>query len=131
LTILFQDTNPLPKEKPVSLLPLLTVLFILSYGMLTYLVMQQASTIDSQRILIRQLLGDSVELSAMKGKAIQAQNPRGNQPPAQEQPQTDSAKPKGGAVRKAQPDTNRRQMPEKPSKNTGVVLDTRRVTLNL
>jgi len=132
LTILFQETNQLPKQKPVSLLPLLTILFIFSYGMLTYLVIQQARTIDTQRGLIRTLLGDSVELSSMKGKAAraQAQSEAPTRPQPSAEPQPESAKPKAGAVRK-DPQVNKRQAPEKPSKNTGVVLDTRRVMFTL
>lgn len=134
LTILFQDSNQLPKQKPISLLPLLTILFIFSYGMLTYLVVQQGRTIDSQRGLIRTLLGDSIELSSMKGKAARAQAEAQTQPQNQvqppSQPQVESLKPKSGVTRR-DPQVNKRQVPEKPSKNNGVVLDTRRVTFTL
>ena len=58
-----------PKKKR-SLLPLLTVLFLLSYGLMTVLIMEQGSTIQSQRNLIQVLLRDSTELWAAKGKAI-------------------------------------------------------------
>lgn len=57
--------------KKLSLLPLLTVLFLLSYGLMTLLIVEQGATIESQRGLIKEMLHDSVELSAMKGKAIQ------------------------------------------------------------
>ena len=56
-----------------SLLPVLTILFLVSYGLLTMLVVEQGRTIDSQRNLIHLLFGDSVQLSSMKGKAIQKQ----------------------------------------------------------
>jgi hypothetical protein len=139
LTILFQDSNQVPREKPVSLLPLLTILFILSYAMLTYLVVQQATTIDSQRVLIRQLLGDSLELSAMKNKTAQPVAPGQNQIPAQVQPQPQvqpqapvtSAQPKAGTAANSQREMKKHPQPERPSKNTGVVLDARRVTFNL
>jgi hypothetical protein len=58
-----------PKKK-WSLLPLLTVLFLLSYGLMTVLIVEQGSTIQSQRSLIQVLLRDSTELWAAKGKAI-------------------------------------------------------------
>jgi len=60
------------------MLPILTVLFLISYGLMTLLIVEQGSTIQSQRTLIQQLLGDSTELSAMKSKAIhqQAQAPK-------------------------------------------------------
>ncbi|HEY6766877.1 MAG TPA: hypothetical protein VI386_19120 [Candidatus Sulfotelmatobacter sp.] len=56
------------------MLPLLTVLFLLSYGLMTMLIVEQGSTIDSQRVLIRELFRDSTELSASKNKAIQEKN---------------------------------------------------------
>ena len=53
------------------MLPVLTILFLISYGLMTLLIVEQGNTIQSQRSLIQQLLGDSTELSAMKGKARQ------------------------------------------------------------
>ena len=50
-------------------LPLLTVLFLISYGLMTMLIVEQGRTIESQRALIRELFGDSKELSVMKMKA--------------------------------------------------------------
>jgi len=49
---------------------LLTVLFLFSYGLMTVLIVEQGSTIQSQRNLIKVLLRDSTELWAAKGKAI-------------------------------------------------------------
>ena len=57
-------------NKKWSLLPLLTVLFLFSYGLMTVLIVEQGSTIQSQRNLIKILLRDSTELWAAKGKAI-------------------------------------------------------------
>ena len=54
------------RKKKVSLLPVLVGLFVISYGLLTTLVVFQDRTIDSQRTLIQQLFQDSVQLSAMK-----------------------------------------------------------------
>ena len=61
----------LSKKKEISLLPLLTVLFLISYALLVVLVVEQGNTITSQRWLIRQLFVDSTELTALKGKALQ------------------------------------------------------------
>jgi hypothetical protein len=47
-------------------LPLLTVLFLISYGLMTMLIVEQGQTIESQRVLIRELFRDSTELSAVK-----------------------------------------------------------------
>jgi hypothetical protein len=72
--------NPsLPSPNPIvpkkhSLLPLLTVLFLFSYGLMTMLIVEQGSTIESQRSLIHQLMSDSTELSTVKGKASRDKN---------------------------------------------------------
>jgi hypothetical protein len=59
-----------PKPKKV-LLSILVVLFLISYGLMTLLIVEQGRTIESQRRLIRDLFGDSTQLSDLKGKAIQ------------------------------------------------------------
>ena len=58
-----------PKKKQ-TLLPLLTVVFILSYGLMTMLIVEQGSVIQSQRNLIKILSRDSSELWGMRGKAL-------------------------------------------------------------
>ena len=50
------------------MLPLLVILFIVSYGILTMLVFEQGETIESQRSLIREMLKDSTQLATLKGK---------------------------------------------------------------
>lgn len=60
---------PAPKKKR-SLLPLLTAVFVLSYGLMTMLIVEQGAAIQSQGNLIKILSTDSHELWAMKGKAI-------------------------------------------------------------
>jgi hypothetical protein len=63
-----------PPRKKRGWLPLLTVLFCLSYGLMTMLIVEQGATIESQRALIRELFRDSSELSATKMKAQQEKN---------------------------------------------------------
>jgi hypothetical protein len=53
-----------------SLLPVLTILFLFSYGLMTVLIVEQGSVIQSQRNLIKVLTRDSTELWMGKGKAI-------------------------------------------------------------
>ena len=78
---------------------------------MTLLIMEQATTIETQRVLIRDLFHDSAELSAMKGKAVrennaqqQAKSPKDSpaqdqaQPPSQTAPQHGTQK-KAGAQR--------------------------------
>lgn len=63
------DAPATPKKH--GWLPLLTVLFLISYGLMTMLIVEQGATIESQRALIRELFRDSTELSAMKTRAQQ------------------------------------------------------------
>jgi len=101
LTTLFSDTaittlapiDAPTKPKRRSWLPVLTVLFVISYALMTMLIMEQGSTIESQRVLIRELFRDSSELSASKMKAqrekngIRSQNPSARtQPPVTQAP---------------------------------------------
>jgi hypothetical protein len=68
------DPTVSQNKSKTSLLPVLVVLFVISYTLLVVLVIEQNSTITSQSWLIKQLLVDSTELSAMKGKAKQKQH---------------------------------------------------------
>jgi len=73
LTTLFGNTAVMPIAAPKtkrSLMPLLTVVFLASYGLMTLLIVEQGRTIQSQRNLIQVLAGDSTELWALKGKAL-------------------------------------------------------------
>jgi hypothetical protein len=58
------ETAAAPKKR--GWLPLLTVLFLISYALMTMLIIEQGQTIESQRVLIRELFRDSTELSALK-----------------------------------------------------------------
>jgi hypothetical protein len=93
LTTLFGDTaitTIAPIDAPVrrkkrGWLPLLTVLFMISYGLMTMLIVEQGSTIESQRVLIRELFRDSTELSATKMKAQREKNALTQAPSAKAQ----------------------------------------------
>jgi hypothetical protein len=78
---------PATPTKKRGWLPLLTILFMISYGLMTMLIVEQGRTIESQRALIRDLFRDSTELSAVKMKALeehaQAQNPSSQTPSTQ------------------------------------------------
>ena len=50
------------------MMPLLVILFVISYCILTMLVFEQGQTIESQRSLIREMLKDSTQLAALKDK---------------------------------------------------------------
>jgi len=77
LTISFGHTDvqpATPASQKRGWLPLLTVLFLISYGLMTMLIVEQGSTIENQRALIRDLFHDSAELSALKGKSVRENN---------------------------------------------------------
>jgi hypothetical protein len=68
-TVSLTDISAVPKKH--GWLPLLTVLFLISYGLMTMLIVEQGQTIESQRTLIRELFRDSTELSSMKTRSRQ------------------------------------------------------------
>jgi len=121
-----------------SLLPILTVLFMISYGLMTLLIVEQGSTIQSQRTLIQQLIGDSTELSALKGKGIQQQQTEQvptAAPPVQAQQNQSVATPSTQATpsekqRTAQNKAHR-PMPEKPPVPASDIADARRTLMSI
>jgi hypothetical protein len=68
--ILLATPSPKPSR---SALPILVVLFVISYSLMTLLVFEQARTIESQRGLIHSLFQDSSQLNRMKIEALQTQ----------------------------------------------------------
>ena len=118
-----------PKPKN-SMLPLLVILFLVSYGLMALLVVEQSKTIDSQRALIQQLFSDSTQLSAMKGKAFQEKwahdHPHAKtQAPAAAAPQAPSTPvmPEAGNKSAAK---FRKPVPPKPSQEGQEMADERR-----
>ena len=117
-----------------TMLPVLTVLFLISYGLLTMLVVEQSRTIDNQRGLIRDLFQDSAQLSTLKGKAIQKQNADAQAqaksrsqtkvaPPAQAPPRTEIQNRSAGKLR--------RPLPQKPPKDTSGEGDERSMLISI
>lgn len=96
-----ENSTTTPKRKQ-TFLPLLIVLFLISYGIMSMLIVEQGNTIEAQRLLIKQLFSDSAQLSALKGHEAQkrhAQPPRSKSfagkelppaPPRQRQPRVDA-----------------------------------------
>jgi hypothetical protein len=117
-----------------TMLPLLTVLFLISYGLMTMLVVEQGRTIDAQRTLIRQLFGDSSELTALKGSAGQKHNAEmQGQAKAQSKAQTPSSSAATGDNAKSGHPTGkvRRQVPQKPPQVTSDTQDERRALISI
>jgi len=78
--------NAIPAlKRKITLLPLLTVLFVISYGLMTLLIVEQGRTIQSQSNMIKILLPESRELWGLRGKAIAEKNSM-QAPSTQEQP---------------------------------------------
>jgi hypothetical protein len=137
---------PKPKRKH-SLLPILIVLFLVSYGLMCLLAVEQDRTISAQRYLIRSLLGDSSELSNLKGKLIQkqyadaqaqakagtrsqAQTPL-TQVPSTQAPMTQAPmtqdKPGGNAQSSHNAGKTRKSVPPKPPLGISDIVDGRRI----
>ena len=128
------------KSRPATLLPLLVILFIVSYGILTMLVFEQGRTIESQRILIRAMLQDSTQLASLKGKLARDENKRlQDKPPVQpehkdqaEHKDADSGNPaaraKGSDKEMQRPGKSTRSMKEVPGKPAADLADVRRST---
>jgi hypothetical protein len=145
-----QDTvvaipQALPAPKPKSkhpLLPVLIVLFLVSYGLMCLLAVEQDRTISAQRYLIRSLLSDSSELSNLKGKLIQkqyadaqAQAKAGTRSQAQTpltqipstQAPTTQDKPGGNAQSSHNAGKPRKTVPPKPPLGISDIVDGRRI----
>jgi hypothetical protein len=86
-------TTPTSKKKR-TLLPLLTVIFIISYALMTMLIIEQGAAIQSQSNLIKILMPESHELWSLKGKAIASQ--QASKVQAQTNAQNPSAQASGG-----------------------------------
>jgi hypothetical protein len=132
LDLMTVQANVIPKPKQ-SLLPILIVLFLISYGLMATLVVEQGRTIDSQRFLIKALFRDSTELTGMKGSVIQKQRAQA-QAQAQAEANANSqakapasqATPGDNAKSSRSPGKLRRPAPLRPPRNTSDVADERR-----
>jgi len=155
LTTLFNNTEittvppidaPAPRKK-FGWLPLLIVLFCISYGLMTMLIVEQGATIESQRILIRELFRDSRELAAARQRLQQGaastespssktqapvtQNPSSQNPstqaPAKQAPSSQAA-----PQRRAQSETEKQRPQFKmPSRPASDLADDRRALITI
>ena len=137
MTTLFGTYEPRPRSKH-TLLPILTVLFLISYGLMTLLIVEQGSTIQSQRTLIQQLIGDSTELAGLKGKAVQEKHEKQAQaaaPPTQAQQTPTVEAPSTQATPSEKPHAAQnkahRPLPEKPPVPASDIADSRRTLLSI
>jgi hypothetical protein len=125
---------PKPKRK-YSLLPVLVVLFLVSYGLMAMLVVEQDRTIGSQRSLITSLFSDSTELTTLKGKLFQQQHPQpqaGAQSPSTQAPMTQAPTTQdapGGSAHSAS--KLRKPLPKNPPLGIADVVDGRRIVKSI
>ena len=110
----------LPQKPKYSLMPILTVLFLVSYGLMVMLIVEQGRTIDTQRYLIRSLFSDSSQLTAIKNSAVQTHNQA--QAKARAQAQAPAAQ-AGRQNRTRNNATQARPLPQKPPKDTSDTAD--------
>ena len=121
MTIALESTPIQAPQKKHSMLPLLVVLFLISYGLLALLVVEQDRTITSQRSLIHQVMGDSVELTTLKSKLAHQQHPGAHSqaPSTRVNPQDQ------GSVKQ------RKLVPLKPPKDAADTPDARRTPVSI
>ena len=115
-------------------MPLLVILFIVSYGILTMLIFEQGQTIESQRSLIREMLKDSTQLAALKsklardeGKQMQEKASVPAQPNSADSGNS-AAGTKGSDKETKRPGKSARSMKQVPGKPAADLEDVRRST---
>ena len=130
-------------SKKHSWLPLLTVLFLLSYGLMTMLIVEQGRTIESQRALIQALFRDSTELSAVKMKAHQhqvdaqmqsepTQNPSSQkQVPSAQAPTHQAPSTQAGSQHRIQSQTEKQKPFRMPTRPAADLTDARRTLISI
>ena len=121
-------------------LPLLVVLFLISYGLMTMLIVEQGRTIESQRALIRDLFHDSTELSAVKMKAHGQQqaapaqsvtkNPSSQTPSTQAQAKQ-SPSTKAGSQHRIQNQVKKQKSFQMPSRPASDLMDSARSLITI
>jgi flagellar basal body-associated protein FliL len=126
LTVIDTTQNEAPRKKTsrTAMLPLLIVLFLVSYALLTLLVVEQGRTIESQRSLLREMLRDSTQLAALKSKLANAETKHSQDKAAAkaEQKEPDPGR-SAAAPKKTDKDAKRpgksahslKQVPQKPA----------------
>ena len=113
------------------MLPVFVVLFLVSYGLMTLLVVEQGRTIDNQRSLIQSLFDDSNKLSQLRVKNQQAQAQAQAAAKAHSQAQNPSTQDKPRAQAKNDPHANKLPKLPKPPTDTATMEDERRSVMRI
>jgi hypothetical protein len=103
------------ESRPMAVLPLLVILFIVSYGILTMLVFEQGQTIESQRGLIREMLKDSTQLAELRDKVARDDSKRVHDNPATQVPPPVTKKSDKDAKRPSKSAHSTKEIPGKPA----------------
>jgi hypothetical protein len=133
VTVIYSAQNEAPKKSGRSLLPLLVVLFVVSYSILTMVVVEQGRTIEAQRSLLQEMLKDSTQLAALKGKMAREQSARTPDKPSA-QPKKDADSGNAGSARPtppagdARPGKSARTTKQAPTRPAADLQDVRRFT---
>lgn len=106
------------------MLPLLTIVFLISYGLLAWLVVEQNNTIQAQKTLIRQMFGDNTELTALKIRLNREKNQAQARSQAQAPVSPSTPREKAGSNRGM--GRMQKSAPQKPPKPTSDTMDVRR-----
>lgn len=112
------------------MLPVFVVLFLVSYGLMTLLVVEQGRTIDNQRSLIQSLFDDSAKLAQLRMKNTQAQAQAQAEAKAHSQAQSPSTQDKPRANAKHDSIGKLPKRP-KPPTDTATMEDERRSVLRI
>ncbi len=136
LTVIYSAQIETPQQKTRgALLPLLVVLFLISYGILTLLVFEQGRTIEAQRGLLQEMLKDSTQLATLKGKLAREDGARSQDKPAAQTEQrpaasghSENSAPKVPAKEARRAAKSPRAMKEVPQKPAADLEDVRRFT---
>ena len=138
VTVIYAAQSEAPEKKSRNaLLPLLVVLFVISYSILTLLVIEQGRTIEVQRGLLREMLKDSTQLATLKGKIAREEAAHkaassGDRKDVPADNSTDSANAANGAPKAPGKDPKHqgksRTMKEIPEKPAADLQDVRRST---
>lgn len=110
------------------------MLFLISYGLMALLAVEQDRTIASQRSLITSLFTDSTELSHLKGKFIQKQQAQARsqghgsstQTPSTQAPSTQNT-PGSTAQSNQNAAKLRKEIPKRPPLGVADLVDGRRI----
>lgn len=113
------------------MLPVFVVLFLVSYGLMTLLVVEQGRTIDNQRSLIQSLFDDTSKLAQLRAKNQQAQAQAQAGAKAHSQAQNPSTQDNPRAHAKNDLNIGKLPKPPKPPKDTATMEDERRSVLRI